>query len=280
MQHQSDLSQRWRDRKGMFIPPDSRIDRRHYAVEPIPPGLARKLVASWHYSGSCPLPVAAIGLWKKVGVFPSSIEGVAVFGNSITRDAITCYSGYAHSDGLELTRFVLTDACEFNAETFFLRRALGHLRDLQPDLRVILSYSDPTPRTNAAGATIFAGHIGQVYCASNAHYCGTSNPRTELLCADGRIFASRTLSKINNETDQFDQACKSFLAAGAPPRRPGESPRAWVARAKIEGPFRIFRKPGNHTYLFPMDTGVRRDLAARIPAMTYPTKTRRLKEAA
>jgi hypothetical protein len=29
-----------------------------------------------------------------------------------------------------------------------------------------------------------------------------------------------------------------------------------------------------------MDTGVRRDLAARIPAMTYPTKTRRLKEAA
>ncbi len=274
MQYRLDLSQRWDNRRSLFVPPETRIDPSQYGVEPISRTQARDAVSSWHYSGSCPVPAMSVGLFKKTGVEPARLVGVAVFGMPISNQAITHYSRYAPGEGLELTRYVLTSEAEFNAETFFLSRALAALREARPELKVVLSYSDPTPRTALDGSVVFAGHIGQVYCASNAHYCGRSAPRRELLTPTGQILSSRTLSKVRSDTAQAASAERLLVEAGAPPRRPDESRRDYAQRVETAGPFRSFRKQGNHVYLFPMTAAVRRELAARAPTATYPTKLR------
>lgn len=145
-------------------------------------------------------------------------------------------------------------------ETFFLKRALRSLaRDKQRDDRrplydLCLSYSDPVPRTTAAGHLIHAGHLGSIYIAASSIYCGRGKPRTHWLTRDGSIVSPQALSKLRNGERGATYAYEFLRLHGAPAMAPGEAEADYIKRALQEGPFRRMRHNGNHAYVFPCGT--------------------------
>lgn len=68
------------------------------------------------------------------------------------------------------------------------------------------------------------------------------------LDARGRTVSERALSKIRCQERGWEGAMRALLVAGAPARRFGEEPDAWLARALSSGAFRRTQHPGNHAY--------------------------------
>ena len=150
---------------------------------------------------------------------------------------------------------------EGTGETWLLKRALGmiakdkQLHDRRPYYDLCLSYSDPVPRTNAAGDLIHVGHVGricQAYAGSSA-YLGRGEPRTHWLTQDGSIVSPRALSKLRNGEWGAAYAYDLLTAHGAPAIAPGEE-ADYSRRALQEGSFRKMRHNGSHAYVFPCGT--------------------------
>jgi len=272
MQYNLDLSQRWRDRRSVFVPPDSRINPSEFGVDEISRPAAAALISRIHYLSTCPVAMTCVGLFRKTGVAPASLEGVAVFGQPRSMDSLEKHAKVDRTQGIELTRFVLSDDCAFNSETWFMRRALGILHRHRPNIRVVLSHSDPFERTDSAGNVIFPGHVGQVYAASNAFYAGQGDPRTQYLCADGSALKDRNFSKIRREKQGWVKAMNRIIAAGAPPREAHETPAAWLKRALASPAFRPFKHPGVHVYLLPIDHAARKSIQHEVVRLPYPKR--------
>jgi hypothetical protein len=104
------------------------------------------------------------------------LVGVAVFSVPMSQAVIPKWLGVSASSGVELGRFVLLDEVPFNAETWFLARAVRVLRAELPELAGIVSFSDPVPRRDSSGALVMPGHVGTIYQARNAAYRGRTAP--------------------------------------------------------------------------------------------------------
>lgn len=76
----------------------------------------------------------------------------------------------------ELHRLVLLDEVPHNAESFFISRALKLLRQDRPNYVAVLSFADTTQ-----------GHVGTIYQAANALYCGTTGRATFYEDETGRL---------------------------------------------------------------------------------------------
>jgi len=180
-------SQRWRERRAFYRPDGELFDPRAFGVEIIREREARPFVEAHHYSGSYPAARLAVGLMRsREGWFTPELVGVAVFSVPAQPQAIRAHLGVEPAHGLELGRFVLLDEVASNAETWFLARALRMLRAELPEVRGVVSYSDPMPRHALDGRLVMPGHVGLIYRASNAIGLGRSSPRTLLLTPDGR----------------------------------------------------------------------------------------------
>ena len=190
--------------------------------------------------------------------------GVAVFGVPANQKTIPCYApGVAPNDGVELSRFVLLDEVEANGETWFLKRAFNVLKKTK-DPSVVLSYSDPIPRTNCEGKTIKPGHYGCIYQAFNGRYVGKSHPRKLLLAPDGTTISGRALSKLRKEG--VSSYCYSdLLSKGAPTIHKEESIDSYLLRVKKT--FRTINHTGNYAYVWPLKRGVK-----TLPKLPYPKK--------
>ena len=202
---------------------------------------AKAFVVAHHYSRSYPAARFRAGLFRE-----GRLVGAAVFSESMNPHAVASWSG-GHR-GVELGRFVLLDEIEFNAETWFLRRALTLLRQ-HKGTEVVLAYSDPVPRRTLAGEVVTPGHVGQIYQAYNAVYRGRSRPRMQLLDPLGRSVSERAVSKALGGERGAGHVLRALLDVGAPEPRLGESPVAWRARAVESGTLRLVRHPGNYAYL-------------------------------
>lgn len=143
-----------------------------YTVEIIPSSLGKDFIVKNHYSRGVhngPICVGLLLEGKLVGVCafaaPSS-EAVraSVFGQHLKQAVI------------ELHRLVLLDEVPKNAESFFIVRALRELKKYKPYYKAVLSFADPTQN-----------HLGVIYQATNALYCGQSAPATFYLDQDGRL---------------------------------------------------------------------------------------------
>lgn len=174
--------------------------------------------------------------------------------------------------GVELGRLVLLDEVEANGESWFVARALRQLREVLPQVQTVVSYSDPVPRTRMDGSIYFPGHIGCVYAALNARFCGRSHARAMWVARNGMVVSPRALSKIRNEERGIDYAMRQLVTLGAPPRQRGEPPRLYVERALREGGFRRVWHKGNYVYTFALGSArQRRALRQRFaPALPYP----------
>ena len=266
--------QRWRERRDSYRPAGEPIDVGRYGVEPLTgrhEAEARAFVERHHYSGSYPASRLAVGLWRSRGaVWAPELVGVAVLSVPMQPASIRRWLGRDPAEGVELGRFVLLDDVPANGESWFLRRAFAAVRRELPEVRAVLAYSDPVRRESLDGTVVLPGHVGTIYQAHNGRYVGRASPRHLVLDPCGRIVSERALSKIRRGERGHRYATEALLRAGAPPRRHGEDPAAWVERALREGPFRRIRHPGNHTYAWPLDG--RRDTARELApsAGAYP----------
>lgn len=252
----TDACQRWRRRRDSYRPAGEPIEPHRYGVEVVEEAAARRFVVEHHYSAAFPAARLCVGLYRA----GAGLVGVAVFSVPMQPRSVTRHAGQAPAAGVELGRFVLLDEEPANAETWFLARAFRDLRREKPGVRAVVSYSDPLPRTDEAGAEVKPGHLGIIYRAFNGRLVGRSSPRTLVLARDGRVVSGRTLSKIRNGERGAAAGYETLLQMGAPRRTPGEADAAWVARALAEGPFRRLPHPGNLAYVWGLDDEARASL--------------------
>ncbi len=238
-------NQRWREGRSSYRVPDEVINTRLYEVAAIADDkTARDFVTNHHYSGSYPAARFRAGLYRR-----GHLVGVAVFSEPVNSLTIPKWAGTG-ATGCELGRFVLLDDVPGNGESWFLARARKLLAAAKPELDFVVSFSDPSERYSRAGELVKPGHIGTIYQASNARYCGRSARNTIYVTEAGGVIGHRTLSKVRGGESGQEYAGEKLLRAGAPPQAPGEPGAAWVSRVLKSGVLRRERHPGNHVYLF------------------------------
>ena len=264
------LSQRWRDGSSRFVPPDSVFDPRAHGVEEIRRDTAAALLAEHHYLSTCPVAVKAYGLFAKTGVAPARLVGCAVFGMPASQATVTARTGLPAEAGLELTRFLALDEAAFNAETWFMARAIAALSDARPGLRAVIAHSDPAPRIDRNGRVSHRGHVGQVYQAGNALYLGRAKARILHLAASGEAVPDRLLSKVRRDGVGADGAERRLVGMGAPERPRHLDRRTWLAQSLACGAFTRAAHRGVHAYVLPVDRWARRAMAGAAKALPAP----------
>jgi len=242
---------------------------------------AKAFVTQHHYSGTLGATRLCVGLFRKSGVSPSRLVGVAAFSVPMQSAAIVRYTGLASTAGVELGRFVLLPEVAFNGETWFLRRAFRVLRQEKggpTGVRTIISYADPLERRNEAGQLTKPAHAGQIYQAHNAVFAGRSRPQYLWMTRAGQVLSRRALAKITRQEVGQAYATRQLLAAGAPARAPREAPGAWVERVLPLIATRV-RHPGNYVFAFGLDEAAREQVrAVNDHGAPYPKLPRALPE--
>lgn len=257
----SPVSQRWRDRRGTYRPAREPIRTRDYEVAAIADDTTpRRFVERHHYSGTWVAARFRVGLYRG-----GELVGVCVFSQPSSQAALdkALPLPCERAALAELGRLVLLDDVPANGESWFVARAF-ELAAREKGLAGIVSHSDPEPRTDAAGAVVFLGHIGTVYQALNATYCGRTNPSTKRLWPDGRQLDRRTIVKLNLRQRGYPTAVEQLIAFGAEPPR-GDW-RTWLADA-IQTTTRPQRHHGTHRYVWALERRLRRHLPA---GLAYP----------
>ena len=188
-----------------------------------------------------------------------------------SQGAIPLRTGLPTEAGLELTRFVLLDEAEFNAESWALAQCLRDLARTRSGLHVVLAHSDPTPRVTRDGATVFAGHVGQIYAAGNATYAGRGARRTAHVTASGAILPDRLFSKVRRDGRGADGGERRLVELGLTPRAPHQGRREWLDAALAGPGVRRVSRPGVHAYVLPV-TATGRSALRALPAIARPTR--------
>ncbi|MDQ3749508.1 MAG: hypothetical protein M3367_10955 [Acidobacteriota bacterium] len=190
-----DFTQRWHERRAVFLQKQIFFNPRFHDVEKIPIKLAAEWIVKNHYLGSFPSATVCYGIFRS-----GELSGVTVLGTAQHKNTIPNVFGPAHAkDCLLLQRFALEDVLEFNAESYFLARIRALLK--REGCCGILTMSDKTPKTDISGNVIFPGHIGTIFKSDNAVYLGRSAKYDEYLFANGSVLSNRSFSKlVNNES--------------------------------------------------------------------------------
>jgi len=259
--------QRWRAQRTSWAPSNP-INPAKYAVKLIPKSAAAAFVIAHHYAASMPATRCSVGLYEagRAWLGLEELVGVAVFSVPMQPKVIPRYAPTLEPhEGVELGRFVLLDDVPANAESWFLARAFRVLRDALPEVRAVVSYSDPVARLSEDGGLIMPGHVGVIYQAFNAVYFGRGSGRTLELTPDGRVLSQRTLCKIRGSERGAAGGVEQLVAAGCPPMGCGETGKAYLERVLPALP--KIRHPGNHVYGWALER--RLELAAAAP---YPKK--------
>ena len=116
------------------------------------------------------------------------------------------------------------------------------------------------------------GHIGGIYQSVNAIALGRSTARTlNYLPRRGLVLSERSLSKVRGQERGADAAERHLVSLGAPIRRAGQDPRAWLREALAALDVTKIRHPGNFRYAFPLgSSSQRRRLPIGLPRTAYP----------
>lgn len=262
------LSQRWNKKRSSWAPLRPVIDRDRYEVSVINDATARAFSQTHHYQGQIGPLRAAFGLFRREARGEKTLVGIAAFGVLMQPAAAERWCSLGCLEVPDLNRLCLLDSVEYNAESFFVARAMRMLRERVKGVRAIISYTDPVPRYASNGRQVLRGHVGQCYQALNMRYVGRSASRTLIQDREGRVVSARALSKLKNGERGADYVARQLFMAGAPPRHWGESGREYHDRALAEGPFVRIRHPGNLVYVHALDAS-RAVLDGLAPGLPY-----------
>lgn len=264
--------QRWREGRSSYRPSRETVDLSSYDVQPIDEGTAKRFVERHHYSHSYPAARVRAGLFRKRPFGKDELVGCTVFGVPMNQNVIPAHTGQRPEHGIELSRLILLDSCPANTETAFVARALRLLQTALPEIRAVVSYSDPVPRI-IDGREVKPGHVGIVYQAGNFLHKGRGRARTLLIARrTGQIVSERALSKIRSSDRGTEYALRQLRDLGAPPMRPGEDPAAYVTRVRTCDAFAQFRHPGNLIYVAAVGLPAQRRAwrTGMAPGLPYP----------
>lgn len=143
-----------------------------YRVEPISSKVGKEFVIQHHYSHGIHNGPMCFGLFEQ-----ERLVGVCAFATPSSENVRASVFGVDHKKGVtELHRLVLLDEVPKNAESFFIVRALKELKKQRSYYNAVISFADATQN-----------HLGIIYQATNALYCGTSSPATFYLDETGRL---------------------------------------------------------------------------------------------
>lgn len=141
-------------------------------VEKVAPSIAKPFVKEHHYSHGIHNGPMTYGLFRD-----ESLVGVLAFATPSSEAVCASVFGIEQKRSVtELHRLVLLDEVPKNSESFFISRALKLLKSDRPYYRAVLSFADSTE-----------GHVGTIYQACNALYCGTTSSATFFLDETGRL---------------------------------------------------------------------------------------------
>jgi hypothetical protein len=246
------VAQRWNAGRASYRPAGEPIDTRRYEVASIDDDTtAKRFVVAHHYSGSYPSAKFRFGLFHG-----AELVGVAVPATPTNPLSLACLPG-TPDESVVLGRFVLADRVPANGESWFLARVFEKLR--REGVVGIVSFSDPCARTDINGETVFGGHVGTIYQATNAVYLGRSKAETVRLFPDGTVLPRRAISKLCN-LEVGHRYVEALVTERGGAREPGESSRAWVARVT-----RPLKHPGNLKYAWTLRRADRRHLPKSQP---------------
>lgn len=249
--------QRWRDRRASYRPAGEPIATRLHEVAAIADDVtAKRFVIGHHYSASFPAARFRFGLYRG-----ASLVGVAVFSQPVREEVFSGLPGHG-LERVELGRLVLLDEVQANAESWFVARAFELLR--REGLVSVVSFSDPVPRSNAAGDIIFLGHAGTVYQALNATFIRRTRPETRRLLPDGTVLHNRALAKVRKLDRGWHHVVAHLEQHGARPLV--GDPIAWLGR-ELPRITRPLWHGGNLKYAWALDRRARRFMPASKP---YP----------
>jgi hypothetical protein len=261
------MNQRWHTGRDRYRPPGEVINTREYDVEPIASdSVARDFVCRHHYSASFPAARWRHGLYRS-----GELVGVAVFSVPMSKAVITgTFKGLEFNDGVELGRFVLLDEVPGNGETWMLGRCFDLLK--REGIAGVVSFSDPMPRTNECGETVFGGHLGTIYQAFNGRYLGRGRKRALRMLPDGRVLSERSISKVyamargedTRKTSGWMGVVEQMMRYGAPGHE-GDL-KGWMDWC-LANLTRVVKHPGNHRYAWGLLKSVRKALPL---GMAYP----------
>lgn len=159
-----------------------------YTVIPVLLSEVRSYIEEHHYSKS----VNGLKISQCYGLYDNNnlLIGAAIFGQLST----TSWKKYAKEEHqvVELRRMVVADECPRNTNTWFMARALNHLKK-EFNYHVCVSYADP-----------YHDHVGVVYQAANWTYVGVTSKDVVLETPDGKRYHSRAMrTKYKGELKPF-----------------------------------------------------------------------------
>jgi len=228
-------------------------DTSKLSIRAINKSVAKDIIINNHYSG----------LWTKVsyaiGLFTSDVEehpffsgvedkliGVACYGDPIGRLSGQSISEMLdRTEVLELVRLFVFDGYGSNIESWFLGKTFDWLRENIPQIKGLISYSDPKE-----------GHAGTIYQATNWIYQGNS-----LRFNDGWSFKF-------DEDGKWQHGRTIFPYYGT--NNPTE------IQKQVTKPFWIRKEPRKHRYVYILSKGgERRKLLKNLkhPSLPYSKNT-------
>lgn len=143
-----------------------------FEVRRIRGGEGRDYIRANHYSRSCHNGPMCYGLFRG-GV----MVGVVAFATPCSEAVRASLFGPEEKDRVtELHRLFVEDGTPPNTESWFVARALKMLKEDRPHLWAAISFADGTE-----------GHVGYIYQALNALYCGTTGRARFWRDGEGRL---------------------------------------------------------------------------------------------
>jgi len=144
-----------------------------YYVAKVDAKTGKEFVKKHHYSHGIHNGPMTYGMFDR----GSELVGVLAFATPSSEAVCSSVFGPEFKRSVtELHRLVLLDEVPHNAESFFISRALKLLRQDRPNYVAVLSFADTTQ-----------GHVGTIYQATNALYCGTTGRATFYEDESGRL---------------------------------------------------------------------------------------------
>lgn len=144
-----------------------------YDVRVIPCKIAKEYIIKNHYTHGCHnAPSPCIGLFED-----NNLIGVCAFACPCSENVRASVFGVEHKDWVtELHRLHILDITPKNTESWFISRALKLLKQVKPQIRAVISFSDTT-----------IGHEGTIYKATNAYRLGHTGSAIFYRDKDGRL---------------------------------------------------------------------------------------------
>lgn len=141
-------------------------------VKKAPTKEAKEFVIKYHYSHGIHNGPMTYGLYLE-----DELVGVCAFATPSSEAVCSSVFGEEQKRSVtELHRLVLLEEMPKNTESWFIVRALKELKKDRPYYNAVLSFADATQ-----------GHVGTIYQATNARYCGTSGKATFYIDLSGRL---------------------------------------------------------------------------------------------